>query len=168
MSCAMFFNVSRPSDIISKPWSYIKKRWNVKQNGRNELIKNIIKKKWKLHACFVFLISYSFLNWLDSSVCWKYSSSNRPSMKCIYQQEVKYIELDKMLFDRSNETNRWPESNLICVRDAEAAQPPPDGLGAAAPPSGIAWILSGSARTKSLRAANSSGASPFTCYGINI
>lgn len=32
-----------------------------------------------LHACFIFRISYSFLNWLDSSVCWKNPSSKFPS-----------------------------------------------------------------------------------------
>lgn len=58
-----------------------------------------------------------------------------------------------------------PESNLISVREAEAAQPPVC-LGAAGAPSGIDWILSGKARTKSLRAANSSDESPFTCQYV--
>jgi hypothetical protein len=42
-------------------------------------------------------------------------------------------------------------------------------LGAAGVPSGIAWILSGNERTKSLRAANSCDESPFTCeYRVPI
>lgn len=61
-----------------------------------------------------------------------------------------------------NKINTAPESNLISVREAEAPQPPLC-FGAAAVPSGIAWILSGNASTKSLRATNSSVESPLTC-----
>lgn len=64
--------------------------------------------------------------------------------------------------DRSNERNyQLPESNLISVREPEARHPP-DCLGGAAEPSGMAFILSGSARTKSLRAASSSPERPLT------
>lgn len=59
--------------------------------------------------------------------------------------------------------NRVPEveSNFMSVREAEAVQCPVC-FGPAAVPSGIASILSGSARTKSLRAASSSCVSPLT------
>lgn len=59
--------------------------------------------------------------------------------------------------------NRLPkvESNFMSVRDADAVQFPVC-FGPAAVPSGIASILSGSARTKSLRVASSSCVSPLT------
>lgn len=56
-----------------------------------------------------------------------------------------------------------PESNFISVRGAEADVPqPPDDLGGAADPSGMAWILSGKTWTRSLRAVSSSVESPLT------
>lgn len=61
-----------------------------------------------------------------------------------------------------NYKKQKPESNLSSVRGAEVPQPP-DGLVAAAEPSGMASILSGNARTRSLRAASSSVESPLTC-----
>lgn len=53
------------------------------------------------------------------------------------------------------------ESNLISVREAEATHPPPC-FAAAAVPSGMDCILSGSTRTKSFRAASSPPESPLT------
>lgn len=40
-------------------------------------------------TCLIFRISNSCLNWLDSSVCWKYSSSNRPSIIVIKHKKGK-------------------------------------------------------------------------------
>lgn len=111
----MFFNVSRPSDITSKPWSYIKKeqiervihetQWkSVELMGNGLVYFDIHKTESQVHACFIFLISNSFLNWLDSSDCWKYSSSNRPSI----------FECTNMEFNIQVETNQPPQNRTKC------------------------------------------------------
>lgn len=122
-----------------------------------------------LLACLIFRISYSCLNWLDSSVCWKNSLSNFPSI--CFCGKAKRLTIIRSLSSirvwnpkKGFRKLKWlpeVESNFISVRDPEAIQFPVF-LGPAAVPSGIASILSESARTKSLRVASSSVEIPLT------
>jgi hypothetical protein len=85
MSWAIFFRVSKPSEIILKPWSWRNVKVNDKGNhGPNSLRQLQDERQTECHfislACFILRISYSCLNWLDVSLSWKYSLSNCPSI----------------------------------------------------------------------------------------
>jgi hypothetical protein len=89
ISDAMFFKVSSPSPITSKPSSctilspktgYTTWQIERKCTQQQENMKQKEGKWLSEFTCFILRISYSRRNWLDSSVPLKYSSSKFPSV----------------------------------------------------------------------------------------